>query len=90
MIDKVTLKVPIKIGKRTEDNLKSFIKGILPTANIEVEYTNQNKICVKYENNSVVHYIFFENEIDYGLIARIIGISNYLKISEKDKVVIKC
>jgi len=89
-MERVTIRVPVKLENDILENIISIIRTVMPKIEIETTVVPLKHIQIMYEDDDSLHYIILNRKkVDYGLIARTLGMIKFFSNKERRKEVIK-
>ena len=91
MNDVIKLKIPIDDAKELLEKVEEVLKNMLPDVELKIEYVKSKNLSLVYENDSIKQLISFSSSksVDYGLIARNLGLARYFALTERRKIAVK-
>jgi len=89
-MERITVKFPTNLESGILENILSIIRTVMPEIVIETITVSLKHIQIVYEDNDNLHYIVLNRKkVDYGLIARTLGMIKYFSNKERRKEAIR-
>jgi len=89
-MERITVKFPINLESGTLKNILSIIRTVMPEIAVETITVPLKHIQIVYEDDDNLHYIVLNRKkVDYGLIARTLGMIKYFSNKERRKEAIR-
>ena len=89
-MERITVKFPTNLESDILENILSIIRTVMPEIVIETITVSLKHIQIVYEDNDNLHYIILNGKkVDYGFIARTLGMIKYFSNKERRKEAIR-